>query len=804
MLSRKFLYILTIIALTACNLSAQNKRAMETTITQQQSAEIDPTSTLLLSPIPTSTPLPLLTIESGENALAIGDWEEALNEFQSVFDASNQDSLKSAALLGIGRSYYFAQNFHEAVTIFEELIQNYPNALEVPYANFYLGQSYNALEQYKNASDAYLRYLILRPGFIDAYVLNLRGDSLFAAGNYAEAANDYQAAIKYPSLLDIILLQMKTARSYALFGDYPSAIAIYDDVYQLSNNDDTRALANYRKGQAYIELGQTDKAMESYLNAVLNFPTSYYAYLSLIELVDAEYPVDDLSRGIVDYYAGQYGVALAAFDRYLQNEQGDRGTALYYYGLSTRALGGYEEAIQQWNELITKFPDHQFWANAWDQKAYTQWAFLDQYTVATQTLLDFVESQPAHPRAPEFLFDAARIAERGGKLNQAAKLWERLANLYPTAPKVEQALFLAGISHFRLKEFTTAQNTFQRLYGITSNLENRSAAMFWMGKSQAAQGKHDEAKSTWEQTAGIDPTGYYSERARDILHNREPFTPPEVYDLSKDNYVEKTQAEAWLKSTFDLPENINLESLDTLAQNPNLIRGTELWQLGLKDEASSEFTQLRQSLSNDAANSYRLLNYLLVLGIYRPAIFTARQILDLALMDDAQTLNAPIYFNHIRFGTYYFDVVNSNAVDFNFNPLFLLSVIRQESLFESFIHSSSGAIGLMQLMPPTADDIAKNTGFPQNYQTNDLYRPIININYGAYYLNRQRQLFDENLYAILAAYNGGPGNAREWLKLAPDDQDLFLEVIRYPETRNYVQSIVEVFNIYRWIYNRTP
>ena len=56
--------------------------------------------------------------------------------------------------------------------------------------------------------------------------------------------------------------------------------------------------------------------MESYLQAVTNFPTSYYSYLALIELVDAEYPVDDLNRGLVDYYAGQYGVATAAFDRF--------------------------------------------------------------------------------------------------------------------------------------------------------------------------------------------------------------------------------------------------------------------------------------------------------------------------------------------------------------------------------------------------------------------------------------------------------------------------------------------------------
>jgi soluble lytic murein transglycosylase len=55
----------------------------------------------------------------------------------------------------------------------------------------------------------------------------------------------------------------------------------------------------------------------------------------------------------------------------------------------------------------------------------------------------------------------------------------------------------------------------------------------------------------------------------------------------------------------------------------------------------------------------------------------------------------------------------------------------------------------------------------------------------------------------LAAYNGIPGNAAEWHRLA-NDPDLFLETIRYEETRNYIRSIYEIFNIYRLIYNRTP
>ena len=83
-------------------------------------------------------------------------------------------------------------------------------------------------------------------------------------------------------------------------------------------------------------------------------------------------------------------------------------------------------------------------------------------------------------------------------------------------------------------------------------------------------------------------------------------------------------------------------------------------------------------------------------------------------------------------------------------------------------------------------------------------RPLVNLTFGAIISITSGQPFDGDLYAALAAYNGGPGNARQWLKLAPGDPDLFVEVVRYSETRTYLRSIYENFAIYKRIYNRTP
>ncbi|MGB9669453.1 MAG: transglycosylase SLT domain-containing protein, partial [Anaerolineales bacterium] len=302
----------------------------------------------------------------------------------------------------------------------------------------------------------------------------------------------------------------------------------------------------------------------------------------------------------------------------------------------------------------------------------------------------------------------------------------------------------------------------------------------------------------------VEPTGYYSERARDILLGQAPFTSPKTVDLSIDLVGERQQAEQWLRTTFQIPAEVDLTSLADLANNPGFQRGEELWKLGLYDEARIEFEALRNSLAQDALNSYRLMNHLLELGAYRSAIFTARQILNLAGLDDVSSLTAPIYFNHIRFGPYYSDLIIPTAQKYRLDALFLFSVVRQESAFEGFVRSSAGARGLMQIIPATGDEIAKALGWPPDYTTEDLYRPAVSIEFGAYYLAKWRDYFKGDLMAALAAYNGGPGNAMTWLKLANGDTDLFLEVIRFGETRNYLRGVYEIFSLYRRIYNRTP
>jgi soluble lytic murein transglycosylase len=724
-------------------------------------------------------------------------------EYQSAFTLSQDANIQSAALLGAARTQLSSGQYQQAADTLLSLIQHYPQSPLLPYGHFYLGRANDALGRYQEAADEYLNYMALRSGVVDAYVLKQRGDSLWAAGDYPGAINDYRAALQSPSLMNSLALEVDIARAHAAVGDYQTALGIYQDIYNRTDDDYTKAQMDYLLGQAYTALGQMEQAYAAYQDAVNNYPTSYDSYLALLILVEAGVPVDELNRGIVDYYAGEYGVALAAIDRYFQTNGSDVSTARYYNGLALRALGGYADAVNQWDIVIQNYPEDRFWDDAWEQKAFTQWYYMNDYDRGIQTLIDFVSAAPANPRAGEFLFDAAEVAEQAGYLDQAAAIWERVASEYPEYEEAQRALFLAGITHYRLGAHQNALSLFQRALGSAFSLQDRAAALFWQSKALSAMGDPN-AQLSWEQAASVDPTGYYSERARDILLQRAPFSPPNDYDIAVDWEGERRQAEEWLRATFSIPAEEDLSSPGPLYSYDMFTRGSELWQLGMLDEARIEFEELRNLLQSDPANSYRLTNYLLDLGLYRSAILSARQILDLAGMSDADTMSAPAFFNHVRFGTYFSELIFPVAEEYGFDPLFLFSVVRQESAFEGFVRSSAGARGLMQIIPTTGQEVSSALSWPEDYTDEDLYRPFVSVRLGSEYLAKWRDHFNNDLYAALAAYNGGPGNAIAWQGLSNSDPDLFLEVVGFDETRNYLRGISEIYGIYRRIYSRTP
>jgi soluble lytic murein transglycosylase len=295
------------------------------------------------------------------------------------------------------------------------------------------------------------------------------------------------------------------------------------------------------------------------------------------------------------------------------------------------------------------------------------------------------------------------------------------------------------------------------------------------------------------------PYGYYPLRAAQLLRNEAPFTSPAHYDFEFDAAAELAAAEAWLRANFPLGESVtHLSELQPgVYQEGRFERGRLLWQLGHWQEAHDELDSLRLDLAGDALSSWQLALYFNQIGAYDLSIRAARQVVDAAGVVD--TLVAPTYILRLRYPAPFAGDVVPAANQYQVHPVVMYAKMRIESFFWKFAYSSADARGLNQFIPPTADDVAAQLGLT-NFTYDDLFRPAVSIPMGAYYLNLIAEQTGGGPAAMLAGYYAGPGNAQIWLDLSEGDPDLFLEVIRLPDAKGYVQTTFEYFEEYKVLY----
>jgi soluble lytic murein transglycosylase len=728
-----------------------------------------------------------------------GDWDIAQFEFRNVQQLSTDSKSIASAYLGLGKIFLQSNRPLDAVQELNTFLASYADYGSAADGHFLRALAHLALGEDDLAIEDLKRYLEFRPEVLVSYVEEMIGDAQRRQGRSLAAIPHYERALQAPSIGGTFQLRLKIGNSLLEAGEHQAALLTYEELFEESNTPSTKAILNLLIGRVLEAMGDYEGAYARYLDSVINYPEEEETYLGLLTLVNAGVPVDDFQRGVVDYYAEEYEPAANAFSRVAASNP--FGEAFYYQGLVRRELGDPWSAIANFQWVIDSYPNDPSWVNAWWEKASTEWRELSDFESAIATLLSFVNSAPGNSRAAEALDRAAYLSEWQGFLNNADEIWIRIAEEYPNHSLAFRGAFMSGVTRYRLQNYNTSRDAFLLADALSSSPGDRAAARYWVGKTYLAEGEIDSAEVSWRSAAETDPTGYYSVRSNDSLEGRELFDPSTEWNFTIDWEEEQLIAEEWLREAFGIEATDDLASLnDILASDSRLQRGEEFWRLGLFQEAKVEFESLLNSVSRDAELTYRLMHKMLELGLYQPAIFAARQILDLAGMDDLGTLSAPDYFNFIRFGTYFDDLVFPLAVTYDLEVALVLSVVRQESLFEGFITSYADARGLMQVIPSTGQEIATKLGWPPDYTDDDLYRPHVSVRFGIDYLAEQRDRYDGDLYAALAAYNAGYGNATAWKELAPDDPDLFFEIIRIDQPQRYIRSIYEFFNIYRQIY----
>lgn len=155
--------------------------------------------------------------------------------------------------------------------------------------------------------------------------------------------------------------------------------------------------------------------------------------------------------------------------------------------------------------------------------------------------------------------------------------------------------------------------------------------------------------------------------------------------------------------------------------------------------------------------------------------------------------------NELGLPLQYQDLIRQQAAQKHLDPALIAAVIYAETKFYPQT-SSAGAQGLMQILPQTAEFLAHRSG-ATTFTTADLATPRVNIAYGSYYLRYLLDVYHGNLKEALAAYNGGETNVDNWVAEAHSrGQHFTIADIRFPETRDYVERVLQARGDYRRTY----
>ncbi|MCS6847457.1 MAG: transglycosylase SLT domain-containing protein [Anaerolineae bacterium] len=774
-----------------------------------------PQATATPAPTPSPTPEPTPDVaaltESAHYAAFIGDYARAVEVGRQVVAALGSGTSEAALRmrLNIGRWQMDAGEINAAAAALSSVVADLSTAggdssAELPGAHVLLGRAYAMAGDPVNASAQYAAALAAG-SVISPWLHVWLGDAHLDARRLAEAITHYRASLDAaPNTAQEFARREKLALAGQLSGDYQAVIAQYETILSRAQLPAYRARILWELAQALRAAGQTGAAYRRMNELMANHPKTPQAFQALQALINAGQPVDELQRGIIGYHNGSHVAAREAFRRAIVLYPDRANDVRYWAALNYLKLGSVADAFRNLDQTIASNPaGAPATAVALGEKAKI-YANAGDAANARATFERLIANVPRGQTGASVLFDVAQTFARNDALvAEATRAYEAAEAVQFDAERGPEALARAAALHYRLGRYAEAMTATQTLLSKYDRSPQALLGRLWLGKAQLALGDLVEGMETLQALAQQAPDAYEGARAAELVADpdKPPLSAPFPSLGSQADEAGQEEAEAWLRGWLGLDASANVRDLrEDVRSDPRFIRGSELWRLGFKLEAREEFEGLRAAFGRDALAQYQLALFFRDIGLYRSSIGAADTLMRLS---PAKTPSAlPAFIAKLLYPAYYGDLVQQHAQEFGLDPLLLFSLIRQESLFEPFAVSSAAANGLMQVIPSTGREIYNDLNWPPNYTTADLQKPYVSVRFGSHYLAKQRRFFDGDLYAAIAAYNGGPGNALRWKERSAGDPDVFFMAITFDETQRYVRALAANYAIYHRLYAR--
>ena len=337
-------------------------------------------------------------------------------------------------------------------------------------------------------------------------------------------------------------------------------------------------------------------------------------------------------------------------------------------------------------------------------------------------------------------------------------------------PEFAEAEWMSGwIALSFLNDPLLAKNHFINFYNNVGYPISLSRGAYWLGRTFEKLKNYDESNK-WYLEGSKYLTTYYGQLSHMKVKPNESYQLDSLMELDKsyiqEFYNKKLVATVYL--LYELKKSKYTKHILRYLANENIDKGSEILAAKLATDISRfDFAIQVSKIASYQKRFHNKYNYPI---ISTPSKVSNRKIPESAL---------------------------------------ILSIIRQESEFDISANSRVGAQGLMQLMPYTAKTVSKQAklGYSKSKLTKS---PEYNINLGSFYIAGLILEYDGSYPFAIAAYNAGPKRVKYWKKLNKNPQKNqidyvdWIELIKFKETRNYVQRVLENFNVYRYILSQKP
>ncbi|HSB79255.1 MAG TPA: transglycosylase SLT domain-containing protein [Candidatus Methylomirabilis sp.] len=530
-------------------------------------------------------------------------------------------------------------------------------------------------------------------------------------------------------------------------------------------------------GEALLRSGRAEQAEAIFRRVWIELPGSPDAQrakdlLATIPGARPFTPEEQFRRAMTAYQVGRYGQALHELVPFATVGDPHESQARLLLGISAFNLRQYGQATKWLLPLRDAAGVDRGEVAYWLGRSYGR---AGDYPRFTEQMLLLADMAPQTRRGEEALYLLAQAAANEGEVAQARTYLTRLVQEYPKGVLTDAGLWLQGWLAKKAGEPAAALAAWGRLLAEQPGSSLRAPALYWRGRVLEAE-KHskDAVKAYRTLLETILDQPYYRFRAEERL--------------------------ARLGKKAVAPAAVPAKRAAT-ADHLHLKKAEALRSLGLPDEATDEYSEQIRVHPEDRVSLGETCRAFLDLQRYDKAVWMGGRILrPLFVQENGQP---PIReFWQCLYPLGHFPVVRQQAAQQGLDPYLVTALIREESAFAPRAVSRAGARGLMQLMPETAEQVARRykVRLPS---APPLESPEVNIQLGTMHLAELLRDNGGSLSLAIASYNAGRQQVQRWIqRFGFTTEEEFTEDIPYNETRNYVKRVLGSYERYTSLYGK--